>query len=71
MLQVYWDYMKRKFPVRLRELEEARTELDVKIVLSRSRTNDPVYLHLKENPDKVKEWLEEGKPLDPSSLGLG
>lgn len=70
MLQVYWDYMKRKFPVRLRELEEAKTELDVKIVLSRSRTNDPVYLHLKQNPGKVKEWLEAGKPLDLSSLGL-
>lgn len=67
MLQVYWDYMKRKFPVRLRELEKATTELDVKVVLSRSRTDDPVYLHLKENPGKVKEWLEAGKPFNPSS----
>jgi hypothetical protein len=69
MLQVYWDHMKRKFPVRLRELEEATTELDVKIVLSRSRTNDPVYRNLKENPGKVKEWLKIGKPLNPSFLG--
>jgi len=67
MLEAYWDYMRRNFPDRLRELEEARTELDVKIVLARSRTADPLYLHFKENPDKVKEWLEEGKPK-PASL---
>ena len=58
----YWDHMRRKFPVRLRELEEAKTELDVKIVLARSRTDDAIYLHLKDNPDKVKEWLKLGKP---------
>lgn len=68
MLPVYRDYMKRRFSDRLRELDEARTELDVKIVLARSRTDDPVYIHLKENPDKVKEWLEAGKPKGPSSL---
>jgi hypothetical protein len=62
MLQAYWDHMRRNFPDRLRELEEARTPLDVKIILARSRTDDPFYLHLKENPDKVKEWLEAGKP---------
>ncbi len=69
MLQVYRDHMKRKFPDRLRELDEARTELDVKIVLARARTDDPVYIHLKENPDKVKEWLEAGKPEGWSPLG--
>jgi hypothetical protein len=62
MLQAYWDYMRRNFSDRLRELEEARTPLDVKIILARSRTNDPLYLHLKDNPGKVKEWLDEGKP---------
>ena len=51
----YWDYMMCNFPDRLRELEEARTELDMRIVLARSRTENPVYLHLKENPNKVKE----------------
>lgn len=68
MLQVYWDHMRRKFPERLRELEEARTTLDVKIVLARSRSDDPVYLHLKENPDKVKLWLEKGKPIVLNSV---
>jgi len=58
----YWDHMRRNFPDRLRELEEAATELDVKIVLARSRTDDPLYLHMKNNPAKVKEWLNEGKP---------
>jgi hypothetical protein len=63
-VQAYWDHMRRNFPDRLRELEEAETELDVKIVLGRSRTDDPLYLHLKENPGKVKEWLEAGRPVD-------
>lgn len=66
-LEALWDYMRRNFPDRLRELEEARTELDVKIVLARSRTDDPLYLHLKKNPDRVKEWLEAGKPVDVKS----
>jgi hypothetical protein len=68
VLQAYWDYMRRNFPDRLRELEEAGTELNVKIVLARSRTSDPVYLHLKENPGKVKEWLEAGKPVNTESI---
>jgi hypothetical protein len=54
--------MRRRFSDRVRELEEARTELDVEIILARSRTDNPVYLLLRENPEKVKEWLEEGKP---------
>jgi hypothetical protein len=69
MLQAYWDYMRRNFPDRLRELEEARTPLDVKIVLARSRTDDPLYRHFKDNPDKVKEWLEAGKPIDSNPRG--
>ncbi len=61
-LQAHWDYMRRNFPDRLRELEAVQTPLDVENVLARSRTDDPLYLHLKKNPDKVKEWLEAGKP---------
>ncbi len=61
-IPAYWDHMRRKFPERLRELEEAETTLNVEIVLARSRTEDPVYLHLRDNPEKVKEWLEAGKP---------
>jgi hypothetical protein len=44
-------------------LEEAKTALDVKIVLARSRTDDPLYLHLEENLGRVKGWLEAGKPM--------
>jgi len=47
-LEAYRDYMKRKFPDRFRELIEAQTITDVKIVLDRSRSIDPVYLHFKE-----------------------
>jgi hypothetical protein len=41
------------------ELANSWTEL---IVLARSRTNDPVFILLKENPEKVKEWLGKGRP---------
>jgi hypothetical protein len=68
-IEAYWDYMRRNFPDRLRELEEAKKPLDVKIILARSRTQDPVYLHLKENPERVKEWLEEGKPKGRNPIG--
>lgn len=61
-LQAYWDYMRRNFPDRLRELSEVRTPELVRLVLARSRTKDPVYLHLKANPDKAVQWLEAGKP---------
>jgi len=70
-IQAYWDYMERKFPDRLRELEEAKTPLEVKIVLARSRTNDLVYRHLKENPGQVKERLAAGKPIDIDSNSRG
>jgi hypothetical protein len=66
-LQAYWDYMRRNFPDRLRELAEVRTPEQVKMILARSRTNDPIYLHLKEHPDEALEWLKAGKP---SLLGL-
>ena len=62
-IETYRDHMRRNFPDRLRELEDARTELGVKIVLARSRTEDPVYLHLRDNPTEVKKWLERGKPI--------
>lgn len=61
-LEAYWDYMRRNFPERLRELGEVRTPEQVTMVLAQSRTSDPVYLHLKENPAQALEWLEAGKP---------
>lgn len=61
-VEAYWDYMRRKFPDRLRELSDARTTEQVMLVLSRSRTKDRFYLHLKEHADKALQWLEVGKP---------
>jgi hypothetical protein len=61
-LPAYRDYVRRKFPDRFRELEKAKTESDVRIALARSRSSDPVFQRLKANPDKVKEWLEAGRP---------
>ncbi|MGA3373490.1 MAG: hypothetical protein ABSC48_17200 [Terracidiphilus sp.] len=50
------------FPDRWRELQKAKTEEQVKAVLKKSRTHDPTYLWLKENPGKALEWLNAGKP---------
>jgi len=61
-IEAYWDYMRRHFPDRLRELQNAKTEEQVKAVLKKSQTHDPVYLCLKENPEKVLEWLKAGDP---------
>jgi hypothetical protein len=61
-IEAYWDYVRRHFPDRLRELQIAKTEEQVKAVLKKSRTHDPVYLCLKENPEKVLEWLKAGDP---------
>jgi hypothetical protein len=61
-IEAYWDYMRRHFPDRLRELQIAKTEERVKAVLKKSRTHDPVYLCLKKNPGKALDWLKAGKP---------
>lgn len=61
-LHAYWDYMRRNFPDRLRELSTASSTDEVKAILAKSRTQDPVYQHLKANPDKVLDWLAAGKP---------
>ena len=60
--EAYWDYMRRNFPDRLRELAEVRTTEQVRLVLARSRTKDSIYLRLKAHPDKALEWLSRGKP---------
>jgi hypothetical protein len=51
--QAWRDFMRRKFPVRLRELLEAATPEDAKAVLARSKTMDPTYLHLKKHPEEA------------------
>lgn len=61
-VEAYWDYMRRNFPDRLRELGATKTPEQVKAVLRKSHTQDPIYLHLKKNPEKVLEWLNAGKP---------
>ncbi len=62
-VRAYRDYLRRKFPERLRELLRVKTPEKVAEVLSRSRTEDVHYLVLCDHPDKVREWLEEGKPF--------
>jgi hypothetical protein len=61
-IQAYWDYFRRKFPDKLQELMAATNSLQVRLILNRSRTKDPVYLHLRENPEQAVEWLRSGQP---------
>jgi hypothetical protein len=58
----YWDYMRRKFPDRLRELLATTSILEVRQVLRKSPSKDPHYVRLKKNPEHVLEWLRSGKP---------
>jgi len=51
--QSWLDFMRRKFPVRLRELLATATPEDAKAVLAKSKTTDPTYLHLKEHPEEA------------------
>ncbi len=51
--QVWPDFMRRRFPVRLRELLAVATPEDAKAVLARSKTTDPTYLHLKKHPEEA------------------
>ena len=58
-----WDYMRRNFYDRWRELQSVETAEQVKRVLAKSPTQDPTYLHLKKHPDQALEWLNSGRPL--------
>ena len=51
--QAWPDFMRRKFPDRLRELRAVATVEDAKAVLERSQTTDPTYLHLKKHPEEA------------------
>ncbi len=51
--QAWPDFMRRKFPVRLRELRAIATPADAKAVLARSKTTDPTYLYLKKHPEEA------------------
>ena len=55
--QAWPDFMRRKFPDRLRELYAVATPADAKAVLARSKTTDPTYLHLKKHPEEALQVL--------------
>ena len=63
-IEAYWDYLRRNFPDRWRELRGATTPEQVKAVLRRSRTNDPHYLRLKKYPEEALESLNAGNPAN-------
>jgi hypothetical protein len=60
--EAYWDYMRRNFHERWLELQKATTTEEAKAVLARSRSSDPVYLLLKEHPDRALEYFNAGRP---------
>lgn len=61
-INAYWDHLRRNFPDRLRELQSVSTPEQVKAVLAKSRTQDPIYVLLKEHPHQALEWLNSGRP---------
>ena len=60
--RAYREFLRRKFPHRLRELLQAENEIEVADILARSRTKDRHYRVLRINPDQVLGWLREGLP---------
>ena len=65
-VEAYWDYLRRNFPDRWRELRAAKTLEQVRAVLKKSRTQDTLYLrlkkHSKDHPEEVFEWFNAGNP---------
>lgn len=59
--QCWRDYLRRKFPQRLRELRSAKTTEQVRKVLRKSRSHDLTYEFLKEHPEDVIRWLNPDK----------
>jgi hypothetical protein len=62
--RTYREYLRRKFPDRLRELLLAENETQVRDILARSRTKDRHYRVLKDNADQVLGWLHDGIPRE-------
>jgi len=60
--RAYRDYLRRKFPQRFRALLNADSTEQIIEILKSSRSKDSVLQHLLRNPERVKNWLEAGKP---------
>jgi hypothetical protein len=57
--EAWRDHFRRRFNLRFRELESAKTVDDVKTILTRSVTDDITYRHLKKYPQEVLKWVVE------------
>jgi hypothetical protein len=55
------DFLDRNFPERLSELEAAQDTKTVRKILAKSRSKDPDYINLKNNPVWVLRWLDQGR----------
>jgi hypothetical protein len=56
------DWLRRKYPQRLRELLRVSDKAEIVSILQRSRTKDPQYRALLENPIALLETLKAGQP---------
>jgi hypothetical protein len=59
--RAYRDFLSRNFPERLRELDSAQTPEEVTKILAKSRSKDPHYLALRAEPERVLDWLRDGR----------
>jgi hypothetical protein len=62
--RAYREYLRRKFPHRLRDLLQAENETQVAEILVRSRTKDRHYRVLRDDPGQVLRWLHDGIPRE-------
>ena len=61
-VRAYREYVRRKFPDRFAALLKAQSTEEIEAILKGSRSRDRILNHLRDNPSKVQNWLEAGKP---------
>jgi hypothetical protein len=51
------DHLLRRFPLRLKEIQNASSPEDVKAILARTPSSDITYRYLKKHPEEVLRWV--------------
>ncbi len=64
--QAWRDHLRRKFPLRWKELRNVKTPQELKTVFLRTQTKDPTYVYLKEHHEEAFKWLCTDLPSVPT-----
>ena len=61
--RAYRNFLERNSPQRLAQLESAKSVAEVKPILAKSRSKHPVFLAMKNSPERVFQWLADRENL--------